>query len=521
MFSLIAGLIAASLAVIGTTVAAVENKKAVDAANAANLQAQADVNKTNKEIAEQTNKSNQQLAAETRVFNEKQSELAYQRSRPTAQVRELIAAGYSEQQAKQIVAGSGSPAVYTPAAGVSSTDVPATMGAAQVSPVQFDQNAFASMFSAFGQNLGAYADDLTRDDGGQIGYLQAEPALQVLGEHISDIDKYALTSPHALMSWLKTRDKRDKYKWVHENMDIFNKVFKNPRALRSLQHHLSLSAQTFTNGDIYKIGSLKVTEQRLQNRRLQLENTLTDMSIVEQSLKNSMLAIDSEYHGTIARADYLAALDNISRLETDVMIHNDPRWRMAHIMHMLSDERQSALLATALCYDNHSKILSAEQKDKWLQDPNNASMHAILSACHDVGLTSNMVGSIASVALALGLKIPTTLSKIANVGNDALGAAGMLIDNFRKFTHVASDKIENFVFEIVPGAISKTIDVGNGVMEKVLDFGKMANFFLTNDDFRDMVFGNMKNTLHGYWDDLNDYYLDLDDWTLKKGRVKK
>lgn len=78
------------------------------ATNDANKQAVEETNKANKEIQEQANVTNLQAVRETNASNVQQAELAYQRSLPVNQVRDLMNAGMSKVGALQKLAGGGS-----------------------------------------------------------------------------------------------------------------------------------------------------------------------------------------------------------------------------------------------------------------------------------------------------------------------------------------------------------------------------------------------------------------------------
>ena len=79
------------------------------AASAANTK---QINETNLKIAEMTNKANRELVDAQNKAAKEESELAYQRSKPTTQVGNMVAAGMSRAGAINALNGGGS---YTPA----------------------------------------------------------------------------------------------------------------------------------------------------------------------------------------------------------------------------------------------------------------------------------------------------------------------------------------------------------------------------------------------------------------------
>ena len=106
------------------------NEKNVAATNAANISMTNATNAANKQIAQDTNASNERIMRETNAFNAAQADLAYQRSTSAAKLGELISAGLSPEQARQVIASQGITGSPTAATG---TAIPA-QGATMQSP---------------------------------------------------------------------------------------------------------------------------------------------------------------------------------------------------------------------------------------------------------------------------------------------------------------------------------------------------------------------------------------------------
>lgn len=98
------------------------------------------VNKTNLEIADKTNRANRDLVEMQNKAAKQESELAYQRSKPTTQVGNLMQAGMSRAGAINTLNGGGS---YTPAPVNASQDSAPTMQTTDFSALSNIVQAFA------------------------------------------------------------------------------------------------------------------------------------------------------------------------------------------------------------------------------------------------------------------------------------------------------------------------------------------------------------------------------------------
>lgn len=138
--SILGNLLNASATLAATQMTNNANADAIAATNAANLAGIRDTNKTNAANVAATNAANLEQVRLTNAANLEQANLAYQRSLPVNQVRDLMDAGMSKAGALNKLAGGG---VYTPPALQAGTSQASTSQAAQSIAPHFDYSGIA------------------------------------------------------------------------------------------------------------------------------------------------------------------------------------------------------------------------------------------------------------------------------------------------------------------------------------------------------------------------------------------
>ncbi len=114
------------------------NQQLAREANQTNLQIARETNAANREMTTQTNLANRQLVADQNQAAKEEAELAYQRSKPTTQVANMMSSGMSLAGAINSLNGGGS---YSPAPINASRDEASRDEAAQVSPAMMESSA--------------------------------------------------------------------------------------------------------------------------------------------------------------------------------------------------------------------------------------------------------------------------------------------------------------------------------------------------------------------------------------------
>lgn len=114
------------------------NQQLAREANQTNLRIARETNEANRDMTTQTNLANRQLVADQNQAAKEEAELAYQRSKPTTQVGNMMSSGMSLAGAINSLNGGGS---YSPAPVNASRDEASRDEAAQVSPAMMESSA--------------------------------------------------------------------------------------------------------------------------------------------------------------------------------------------------------------------------------------------------------------------------------------------------------------------------------------------------------------------------------------------
>ena len=259
------------------------NERNVNATNAANKAMTDATNAANIKIAQETNASNEKIMQETNAFNAAQADLAYQRSTSSAKLGELISAGLSPEQARQVIASQGMTGSPTAATGTAIPAQGATMQAPQFQPFQ-KQAPQLSGLPEIGKNLGDFAqsivDAATDPTGGTLGQLSSMKEFAKASDIISYVPIYALKNPYSFFQWMSNDVKPDS-KWGKLiGSDSFQKMWNNP-----------ISRKGFIYNMKQWYGQAANEEYSLEQKRLQ-NNLLTAQQhavTIEANLMNSQI----------------------------------------------------------------------------------------------------------------------------------------------------------------------------------------------------------------------------------------
>lgn len=405
---------------IGSISEGVINKSAQEAANAANIQMtretnqsnremQAEVNATNLAITRETNEANQQIAEKTNEFNAAQADKAYERSLASSKVGELIAAGMSPQQARQIVAMNGMTSTATPATG---TAIPAESAQVQASRDEAPK-VQPELFQGLGQGLGAlgqgidsmtsaYFGSFSSPDGGYVGAILSNDMFEKVSSQIGEIPATALSSAHAFQSWLST--KKDGYWHDIAASPDFQKMWKHPLGRRSFLYQLTQtygeSANTANNLELQEV---QLRRQHLQEINDELQNKITDQEFHMNFTKGTILDrqataldIDNQRNSIVLDRDkQLASLvtdSEVYRLRHMIAddklqerLLNDPDYCEAWLKAQMSNQ------AFALAANTYTAMLY-EGRNTWLAaHPQDAVSLAVFSMFDELGMANSVV----------------------------------------------------------------------------------------------------------------------------------
>ena len=358
--------------------------------NAANLEATQATNAANIQIAESTNAANQEIADKTNAFNAAQADLAYQRSTSSSKVGELIAAGMSPQQARQIVASQGLTGSPSPATGTSIPAQGATMQsphfqAAQVSPVMMDGLAqgLGSIGAGLDSMFSTYLKSFESPDGGFIGTMLSNDVYEKISSHVGEIDPTALSSPHAFQAWLGKQSDND---WATlRDSEEFSKMWKHPLARRSFLYQINStykdSASVQNN---LLLQQIEVRRAGLQEKADSLKNDWTTQQIdneikrglildaqvgIEQNnLARSLLVLDRDVQtaNLVTQAQISQLVNSIGNLELQNRLISDPSYREAYFNSMLQNQFASLWMNSysAMMAEGRVEFLKNNPDDK-------------------------------------------------------------------------------------------------------------------------------------------------------------
>lgn len=261
------------------------NQKNVAATNAANISMTNATNAANKQIAQDTNASNERIMRETNEFNAAQADLAYQRSTSAAKLGELISAGLSPEQARQVIASQGITGSPSAASGTAIPAQGATMQAPQAQAFQkqpyFIRNTDVS---ELGKGVGSFAQafvDAAKDPtGGTIGQLTCMKEFTKASDIISDVPISALKNPYSFFSWMKNDVKPDSDWGKLISTKSFQRMWNNPISRKAFMYNMQEWYGQSANDEF------SLEQKRLQNQLLTAQEHATT---IEASLKNAQL----------------------------------------------------------------------------------------------------------------------------------------------------------------------------------------------------------------------------------------
>ena len=216
------------------------NERNVNATNAANKAMNDATNAANLKITQETNASNERIMKETNAFNAAQADLAYQRSTSAAKLGELISAGLSPEQARQVVASQGLTGSPSAASGTAIPAQAATMQAPHFEPFQ-KQAPQLSGLPEIGKNIGDFAQsfvDAANDPtGGTIGQLTCMKEFTKASDIIDEVDPKSLSSNYAFFKWMNEQPSDSNWGKLISSTS-FRKMWNNPISRKAFMYNM-------------------------------------------------------------------------------------------------------------------------------------------------------------------------------------------------------------------------------------------------------------------------------------------
>ncbi len=250
------------------------NERNVNATNKANKEMTDATNAANIKIAQETNASNERIMQETNAFNAAQADLAYQRSTSAAKLGELISAGLSPEQARQVIASQGLTGSPSAASGTAIPAVGATMQAPHNESFQKKPYQFQNL-DDLGRGIGSFAQsfvDAAKDPtGGTIGQLTCMNQFAKASDIIDEVDPKALSSNYAFFQWMKKQPADSNWGKLISTPD-FQKMWNNPISRKAFMYNVNAwYGQTSST-------SFDLKEKELHNNLIIAQTHSTDLS---------------------------------------------------------------------------------------------------------------------------------------------------------------------------------------------------------------------------------------------------
>lgn len=270
------------------------NEKNVAATNQANKEMTESTNAANLRIAQETNASNERIMQETNAFNAAQADLAYQRSTSAAKLGELISAGLSPEQARQVIASQGLTGNASAASGTAIPAQGATMQSPHAEPFQKQPYFLQKGLEDFGRGIGSFAMsfvDAAKDPtGGYFGQLTCMQEFAKASNIIDEVDPKSLSSPYAFFKWMKAQSPDSNWgKLV--STPSFRKMWNNPISRKSFMFNINqwFGQSASTALDLDK----KETDIALtiaQKHATDIDTRLTNAQIFKTNAESSLIA---------------------------------------------------------------------------------------------------------------------------------------------------------------------------------------------------------------------------------------
>lgn len=252
------------------------NEKNVAATNAANISMTNATNAANKQIAQETNASNERIMRETNAFNAAQADLAYQRSTSAAKLGELISAGLSPEQARQVIASQGITGSPTAASGTAIPAQGATMQAPQSQsfqkqPYYIQGGGLSELGKGVGSLAQSFVDAAKDPTGGIIGQLTCMKEFAKASDIIDEVDPKALSSNYAFFKWMKNQPKDSNWGKLVSSPS-FQKMWNNPISRKGFMYNVN-AWYGQTSSTAYDL-----QEKELNNKLIVAQTHSTDIS---------------------------------------------------------------------------------------------------------------------------------------------------------------------------------------------------------------------------------------------------
>lgn len=348
-------------------------------------------------------------------YNKQEAELAFERNSSLGQLKQLMAAGLSEQQARQIIAG-GSAGSYTAAPSVNEMQgvdygAPA---AAQSEKIQADtfvplaqaeivnSSMIGQVYKLFhssklidaGLNIGAnvLGTSMSASDGGIIGNCSTASLQGQILRNINDLSTEAIGSWDGFCSfassasapaWMKTAD-------FQNNLQ---KAFSSPMALKSMRSFFDRKNELLT-------GRLYWQNDLLENKMKAAANKIASFKVDQEQFRTDLQRIQLDYDIAILPDRYAAMMttyqEEAAHMAQDRNLWENKEYQKAYIRQKLASTEDAAILCEVM------KLKHQGMFDHMNNNPELHNMFAIYQMWSDVGMTDSLFGQVVASIDAVG-----------------------------------------------------------------------------------------------------------------------
>lgn len=388
------------MSAIGSIFSTVGNAVATKQTNETNLEIARDTNRANLQIAQETNALQKKIADEANALQRQESEKAYQRSTASNQIAELIKTGLSEQQARQIVAGSGNPATYQPASIQQSTMQIPTMQASTM------QTPDLSALGSIGQDIPNLLDrSYTAPDGGFIGNAMANDAISFASNNIDLFEHMDLASFKDYESALtRLAPGNEKVKNFLDSQD-WKRVQSNVLAQRAFTQGIRGLYDSGATKYLYESAKWHATSDEIESQIKSLDKLITESNLPTIQMDNEWKQKQIPYLYSHEILNYATAIQN---LRIKFQYQNTEEFEKYALQEISENQRLAASLSYATRMEQEVR---GTGYDNLTNDEK--IVLSLLHIYHDAGITSEKIQ-----AAIMGI---STVKNVVNKFEDLTG----------------------------------------------------------------------------------------------------
>lgn len=375
----------------------------------------------NYQAALQQIEATRQANAEQQAYNKQEAELAYERNSSAGQLRQLMEAGLTEQQARQVIAAgstggySAAPSVnsmqgvdYTAPANAQGSKIlaganadAAEVQAAADSRINLASTQILDFFNDLPTNIlnmgfrvseGVLMSSLGASDGGYLGNLATGSLQGQILRNINDIPAEARGSYAAFSQWASSAAAPS---WAHtaQFQQAMQSASSSPMARKAVNAFFDTSNQFLTGDTYFKAlandASTKESLAKINAFKVDAEKVATDLAVIENDYKISILP--DRYAAMLTSYQ-----EQIAQMAASRDLWENENYKKAWLAEKLTNAEDAAVISKVMKMKHNGEF-------KYLsQDPDRAQLFAIYQLFNDAGMTDSLFGEVVASVEAYG-----------------------------------------------------------------------------------------------------------------------